>query len=78
MKQCSFDFFICCPKKKPIVQNEATLTRSCRRCGAIYTTKSRIRKRCDACQVIAAYERQQKANAHVKARRAARRALPCS
>ena len=78
MKQCDFTYSYLLPKKLPILLYEETLTKSCRRCGAIYTTKSRIRKRCDACQVIAAYERQQKANAHVKARRAARRALPRS
>jgi len=54
---------------------DETITKSCRRCGATFTTKSRIRKRCDACQEVVAYEKQQKANARLKARRAAKRAL---
>jgi hypothetical protein len=76
MKPGDFTYSHLLPKKKPILLCEVMLTKSCRRCGAIYTTKSRIKKRCDACQVIAAYERKQKANDHVKAQRAARRTLP--
>jgi hypothetical protein len=76
MKQWDFTYSHLLPEKRSIVQNEETLTKSCRRCGAIYTTKSRSRKRCDACRVIAACERQQMANARLKAWRVAKRALP--
>ena len=48
-------------------------TKQCRRCGAEFITRSRIRKRCDACQSIVSAEKQKKANERLKARRAARR-----
>jgi hypothetical protein len=73
MKQWDFTYSHLLPKKQPILLYEETLTKSCRRCGAIYTTKARMRKRCDACRVIAACERQQRANARLKAWRAAER-----
>jgi hypothetical protein len=76
MKPGDFTYSHLLPKKRPILLCEVMLTKPCRRCGAIYTTKSRTKKRCDACQVIAAHERQQKATDHVKAQRAVRRALP--
>jgi len=76
MRPCDFTYSYLLPKKQPIFLCEETLTRSCRRCGAIYTSKSRARKRCDACRVIAACEQQQKANARLKARRAAKQAWP--
>jgi hypothetical protein len=63
MKPCDFTYSHLLPKKQPILLYEEALTKSCQRCGAIYTTRSRIRKRCDACRVIAAFERQQRASA---------------
>lgn len=74
MKQRDFTYSHLLPTKRPILLYEETLTKCCRRCGAVYTTKSRIRKHCDACRVIVACERQQRANARLKARRAAQRA----
>jgi hypothetical protein len=49
------------------------MTKQCRRCGAPFITRSRIRKRCDACQTVVSAEKQKKANERLKARRAARR-----
>jgi hypothetical protein len=76
MKQRDFTYSHLLPEKRSILLYDETLTKSCRRCGAIYATKSRMRKRCDACRVIVACEMQQRANARLKARRAANRALP--
>lgn len=65
----------CCshllPKKAGILPLEETMTKQCRRCGAEFVTRSRIRKRCDACQTILYAEKQKKANERLKARRAA-------
>jgi hypothetical protein len=72
--QCNFTYSHLLPEKRPIVLWDEPQVKSCRRCGAIYTTKSRIRKRCDACRVIVAKEKQQKADDRLKARRAASRA----
>jgi hypothetical protein len=49
------------------------MTKKCRRCGAEFITRSRIRKRCDGCQAVVSAEKQKKANERLKARRAARR-----
>lgn len=49
------------------------MTKQCRRCGAQFVTKSRIRKRCDTCQTLVSAEKQKKANERLKLRRAARR-----
>jgi len=49
------------------------MTKQCRRCSAEFITRSRIRKRCDACQTVVSAEKQKKANERLKARRAARR-----
>lgn len=49
------------------------MTKQCRRCGAQFVTKSRIRKRCDGCQAVVSAEKQKKANERLKQRRAARR-----
>jgi hypothetical protein len=49
------------------------MSKKCRRCGAEFITRSRIRKRCDACQTVVSAEKQKKANERLKARRAARR-----
>jgi hypothetical protein len=75
MSHCEFHYSYLLPQKPGILPFDETITKSCRRCGATFTTKSRIRKRCDACQEVVAYEKQQKANARLKARRAAKRAL---
>lgn len=75
MSHCEFHYSYLLPQKPGILPFDETITKSCRRCGAIFTTKSRIRKRCDACQEVVAYEKQQKANARLKARRAAKRAM---
>ena len=61
------------PKKPGIPLLEETMTKQCRRCGAEFVTRSRIRKRCDACQTIVFAEKQKKANERLRARRAARR-----
>jgi len=76
MMQSGSDYSYLLPRKPSSVPGDETLTKSCRRCGAIYTTKSRIRKRCDACRVAAAEEKQQRANARLRARRAAQREWP--
>jgi hypothetical protein len=76
MKQRDFTYSHLLPEKRSILLYDETLTKSCRRCGATYTTKARTRKRCDACREVVAYEKQQRANARLKARRAASRALP--
>ena len=76
MRPGDFTYSHLLPKKQPILLYEEALTKSCQRCGAIYTTRSRIRKRCDACRVIVAREMQHRANARMKARRAAKRSLP--
>ena len=73
MKGRDFTYDHLLTKRPAVVVNEDTLTKSCRRCGAIYTTKSRIRKHCDACRAVAADEKQQRSNARLKARRAADR-----
>ena len=52
---------------------EEIMTKKCRRCSAEFVTRSRIRKRCDACQLVVSAEKQKKANEKLKARRAARR-----
>ena len=75
MSHCEFHYSYLLPQKPGILPFDETITKACRRCGATFTTKSRIRKRCDACQEVVAYEKQQKANARLKARRAAKRAL---
>ena len=61
------------PKKPGILPLEETMTKQCRRCGAAFITRSRIRKRCDVCQTLVSAEKQKKANERLKARRAARR-----
>ena len=61
-------------KRPAVVLNEDMLTKSCRRCGTIFATKSRIRKLCDPCRAVAAGEKQRRSNARLKARRAASRA----
>jgi hypothetical protein len=76
MKQRDFTYSDLRPKKQPIFLCEDTRTKYCRRCGATYTTKSRVQKRCDACRAAAAYEKQQRVGARLKARQAAKRALP--
>ena len=76
MTGCDFSYSHLLPKKQPLLLLEGTLTKSCRRCGVTYTTTSRNRKRCDACRVIATREMQHRASARMKARRAAKRALP--
>jgi len=73
MSQCDFHYSHLLPHKPGILPLDETIVKQCRRCGATFTTKSRIRKRCDACQEIVSVEKQKKANARLKARRAARR-----
>lgn len=46
-------------------------TKQCRRCGAEFVTRSRIRKRCDACQEVVSAKRQKEANERLQARRKA-------
>ncbi len=73
MNHCDFHYSHLLPKKPGILPLEETMTKKCRRCGAEFVTRSRIRKRCDACQAVVSAEKQKKANERLKARRAARR-----
>jgi hypothetical protein len=73
MNHCDFHYSHLLPKKPGILPLEETMTKQCRRCGAEFITRSRIRKRCDACQTVVSAEKQKKANERLKARRAARR-----
>ncbi len=73
MNHCDFHYSHLLPKKPGILPLEETMTKQCRRCGAQFVTKSRIRKRCDACQALVSAEKQKKANERLKQRRAARR-----
>jgi hypothetical protein len=75
MNQCDFHYSHLLPKKPGILPLDENLVRQCRRCGTTFTTKSRIRKRCDACQQVVAVQKQKEANERLRARRAARRAL---
>ena len=76
MNHCDFHYSHLLPKKPGILPLEETMTKQCRRCGAEFITRSRIRKRCDACQTVVSAEKQKKANERLKARRAARRHVP--
>jgi hypothetical protein len=73
MNHCDFHYSHLLPKKPGILPLEETMTKQCRRCGANFVTRSRIRKRCDPCQTLVTAEKQKKANERLKARRAARR-----
>ena len=73
MNHCDFHYSHLLPKKPGILPLEETMTKKCRRCAAEFVTRSRIRKRCDACQTVVSAEKQKKANERLKARRAARR-----
>ena len=73
MNHCDFHYSHLLPKKPGILPLEETMTKQCRRCGAEFITRSRIRKRCDSCQTVVSAEKQKKANERLKARRAARR-----
>jgi hypothetical protein len=73
MNHCDFHYSHLLPKKPGILPLEETMTKQCRRCGAEFVTRSRIRKRCDTCQTVVSAEKQKKANERLKARRAARR-----
>lgn len=61
-------------KKPGVTPAEEILLKECRKCGASFTTKCRIRKRCDNCQTIVAAEKQKKANERVKQKRIAGKA----
>ncbi len=73
VNHCDFHYSHLLPKKPGILPLEETMMKKCRRCGAEFITRSRIRKRCDACQTVVSAEKQKKANERLKARRAARR-----
>ena len=75
MTHCDFHYSHLLPKKPGILPLEEIMTKQCRRCGAEFVTRSRIRKRCDVCQTVVSAEKQKKANERLKARRAARRML---
>jgi hypothetical protein len=70
MSPCDSYYSHLLAKKAGILPLEETMTKQCRRCGAEFVTRSRIRKR-DACQTIVYAEKQKKANERLKARRAA-------
>src|SRR5690242_7790592 len=78
VSDCYFHYSHLLPRKPGILPLDAEVTKQCRRCGILFTTKSRIRKRCEPCQAIADQEHQAKANARLKARRAAKRAMVLS
>lgn len=61
------------PMKPGILWFEETMTKQCRRCGTEFVTRSRIRKRCEACQTVVSGERQKRANERLRALRTARR-----
>src|ERR1035438_6537934 len=69
MNHCDFHYSHLLPKKPGILPLEETMTKKCRRCAAEFVTRSRIRKRCDACQTVVSAEKQKKANERLKARR---------
>ena len=69
MNHCDFHYSHLLPKKPGILPLEETMKKQCRRCGAEFVTRSRIRKRCDACQTVVSAEKQKKANERLKARR---------
>ena len=73
VNHCDFHYSHLLPKKPGILPLEETMMKKCRRCGAEFVTRSRIRKRCDGCQSVVSAEKQKKANERLKARRAARR-----
>jgi hypothetical protein len=73
VNHCDFHYSHLLPKKPGILPLEEVMTKQCRRCGVEFVTRSRIRKRCDACQLVVSAEKQKKANERLKARRAARR-----
>src|SRR5215475_12872812 len=73
MNHCDFHYSHLLPKKPGILPLDETMKKQCRRCGAEFITRSRIRKRCDDCQAVVSAEKQKKANERLKARRAARR-----
>ena len=62
-------------RKLPCTPAIETITKQCRRCSAEFVTRSRAKKRCDACQLVVAAEQQKKANERLKARRQAKQAL---
>jgi hypothetical protein len=73
MNHCDFHYSYLLPMKLGILPLTETMTKQCRRCGAEFVTRSRIRKRCEACQTVVSGEKQKKANERLRVRRAARR-----
>jgi hypothetical protein len=73
MNQCDFNYSHLLPMKRGILPLDETMTKQCRRCGADFVTRSRIRKRCEACRKVVYGENQKKANERLKALRADRR-----
>jgi hypothetical protein len=73
MNHCNFHYSYLLPRKPGIPPLQETMTKQCRRCGAEFVTRSRVRKRCEPCQTVVSVERQKKANERSRARRAARR-----
>jgi hypothetical protein len=73
MNHCDFHYSYLLPMKPGILPLEETMTKQCRRCGAEFVTRSRIRKRCEACQTVVSGEQQKRANERLRVRRAARR-----
>ena len=73
MSYCDFHYSHLLPKKPGIVPRDETMTKQCGRCGAAFVTRSRIQKRCDACQTVVRAEKRKKAKERLKALRAAQR-----
>ena len=63
------------PGKPPVqIPPDQEMVKNCRRCGAVFVTRSRVKKRCDVCQAAANLKNQSRANEKAKAARAKRRA----
>lgn len=54
---------------RPIGPGNELLTKACRRCGATFTTASRVKKRCDECQAVVDRGRVVKSNERRNKRR---------
>jgi len=74
MRSADFHYSHLMPRKPGVMPLDTERTKSCRRCGAEFVTRSAAKKRCDACQAIVDVNTQKKANERLRARRAAERA----
>jgi hypothetical protein len=58
---------------RTFADEQEVLVKHCRWCGAEFTTTSRVKKRCDACQVDATARSRRKARKHQREKRSASR-----